>query len=189
MFRSKIVLTGIAALMLAGCAGLSATSASATSGARTTATTTSTAGMTKIVVWSVNSDGPDFRSILTGAVGDYGPAVTVLPDGATDPSHSNDLELKLSRGSFKISIAKLDAAFVAAVTHWPYNATTCSIHGSITGAAPVVAGSGTGAYRDIAGSFTLTLSLDEDWVRGPGCTESTAFSAQLLQLDGTGYLS
>jgi ABC-type hemin transport system ATPase subunit len=48
-------------------------------------------------------------TILTGGVGDYGPAVTVLPDGAVDPSRSSELELKLSRGSFRLSIAKLDA--------------------------------------------------------------------------------
>jgi hypothetical protein len=43
----------------------------------------------------VNSDGPDFRAILTGAVGDYGPAVTVLPNGTVDPEHTSEMELKL----------------------------------------------------------------------------------------------
>jgi len=41
-------------------------------------------------VYSINSDGPDFRSILTGAAGDYGPAVTVYPDGGVDPQHTSE---------------------------------------------------------------------------------------------------
>ena len=49
------------------------------------------------MVYSINSDGPDFRAVVTGAVGDYGPAVTVHPDGTVNPSHSSDLELKLHR--------------------------------------------------------------------------------------------
>jgi hypothetical protein len=179
----KTLLTAIAAVMLAGCASQSVTSAAETTAA-TSGTTTA-----RLVAWSVNSDGPDFQVILTGGVGDYGPAETVLPDGAVDPSHSSELELRLSRGSFRLSIAKLDAAFVSAVAHWPFDATTCSIHGAITEAAPVVEGSGTGAYRGIAGSFMLTIGLDEDWVRTPGCDESTAFRAQLLLLSGTGHLS
>ena len=57
------------------------------------------------MVYSINSDGPDFRAVVTGAVGDYGPAVTVHPDGTVDPSHSSELELKLTAGSFRLSIA------------------------------------------------------------------------------------
>lgn len=81
---------------LAGCA--SAASQAATSATRTTTVATATGsatGATRIVVWSVNSDGPDFRAILTGAVGDYGPAVTVLPNGTVEPEHTSEMELKL----------------------------------------------------------------------------------------------
>src|SRR5204863_2344687 len=128
------------------------------------------AGTARIVVWSVDSDGPDFRAIATGAVGDYGPAVTVGHDGTVDPEHTSELELNLTQGSFRLSIAKLASEFRHVVGHWPYDRATCSVHGTVTSPAPVVAGSGTGAYRGIAGAFTLTISLDEDWIKGPACT-------------------
>jgi hypothetical protein len=182
--KPKVVLTAIlAAATIAGCA--SATSQAAVTQA-TTLAATGHAETAHITVWSVNSDGPDFRAILTGAVGDYGPGVTVYPDGAVDPAHSSDLKLNLSHGSFLLSIAKLDSEFGHAVVRWPYDRATCSIHGTVTGTAPIVAGSGTGAYRGIAGAFTLTLSLDEVWVRGPACSESSPFQAQLILMAGTG---
>ena len=179
--KTKLAAIALTVMSLAGCA---------TANASTTITTRPTPpATTHIVVWSVNSDGAHFRAILTGGVGDYGPAVTVLPDGAVDPSHSSELELKLSRGSFRLSIAKLDAEFADVVAQWPYDAVTCSIHGTIAGTVPVVEGSGTGDYRGIAGSFTATISLDEDWIRERGCNETTPFRAQLLQITGTGHLS
>jgi hypothetical protein len=174
----KTLLTALTVMSLAGCATATASTIGATS-----PTTT------HIVVWSVNSDGADFRTILTGGVGDYGPAVTVLPDGAVDPSHSSELKLKLSRGSFRLSIAKLDAAFVPAFSRFPYDGATCSVRGTVTGTAPIVAGSGTGAYRGIAGSFALTISVDEVDVKKPACDGATGFVAQLLLFEGTGHLS
>ena len=80
------------------------------------------------MVWSVNSDGPNFRAILTGAVGDYGPGVSVYPDGAVDPDHGSELKLSLSHGTFRLSIEKLDSEFGHAVVRWPYDRATCSIH-------------------------------------------------------------
>jgi hypothetical protein len=119
-------------------------------------------------------------------VGDYGPAVTVHPNGTVDPEHTSELELNLTQGSFRLSIAKLASEFTHVVGRWPYDRGTCSIHGTVTGTAPIVAGSGTGAYRGIAGTFTLTIGLDEDWIKGPACTEATGFQAQLLLIEGSG---
>jgi hypothetical protein len=196
MMKPKVALTAVlAAVTLIGCASTvsraaaSETTASETTASETTATAaaaTAHADAAHIMVWSVNSDGPGFRVILTGAVGDYGPAVTVYPDGAVDPGHTSELELKLSHGSFRLSIAKLDSAFVRVVARWPYDRSTCSIHGTVTGLAPIVAGSGSGAYRGVAGAFTLTLSLDEVWVKGPACNETTPFQSQLIVIAGTG---
>jgi hypothetical protein len=177
--KLKIAATAmLAAAVAVGCASAPSRAAgSAPAGQAETA---------RIVVWSVNSDGPDFRAIATGAVGDYGPAVTVLPNGTVDPEHTSELELNLAQGSFRLSIAELAYEFSHVVEHWPYDRATCSIHGTVTGTAPVVAGSGTGAYRGITGTFTLTISLDEDWVKGPACTETSGFRAQLLLISGSG---
>jgi hypothetical protein len=185
--KQQITLTALlpAALLLAGCAP--AASQPSQRQAAVTAVT-GDAGTAHITAWSVNSDGPGFRAILTGAVGDYGPGVTVYPDGAVDPGHTSELELKLSRGSFRLSIAAIDSAFTHAVARWPYDRATCSIRGTVSGTVPVVAGSGTGAYRGITGTFTLTISLDEDYVTGPACSETTPFRAQIILVTGTGYV-
>jgi hypothetical protein len=188
----KILTCLVLASALAGCApAVGAAAGTATAGAATAAIAgAATAGAhaqtARLVVWSVNSDGPDFQAILTGAIGDYGPGLTVHPDGTPDPSHGSELSLRLGHGSFRLSIGKLDAAFAHAAIRWPYDRATCSIHGTITGTVPIVPGSGTGAYRGIAGAFTVTLSLDEDWKKGPACNETSAFQAQLLLITGSG---
>jgi hypothetical protein len=82
------------ALTLAGCASPPAAQAASPAAAAAvssapTAVTSQAANPAHLMIYSINSDGPYFRATLTGAVGDYGPAVTVLPDGTVDPQHSS----------------------------------------------------------------------------------------------------
>ena len=62
-----------------------------------------TGSKANILIYSINSDGPHFRAVVTGAVGDYGPAVTIYPDGQIDPMHNSEIELKLAHGSFRLT--------------------------------------------------------------------------------------
>ena len=142
-------------------------------------------GSVHFIGYSHNSDGPDFTVILTGAVGDYGPAVTVHPNGTIDPEHSSELRLGLRNGSFRLNIASLDKKIIDAGTHWPSYSRTRSFYLSVTAATPVVAGSGTGSYRGIGGSFSMTVTIDEvdkTHANGP-------FLAQLIFLTGSGTVS
>jgi hypothetical protein len=182
-----IMLAG--ALAVTGCAATAATSSTASaSAADTSAAAPATAGGTAhIMAYSINSDGPDFRVIVTGAIGDYGPAVTVYPDGKVDPSHTHDLELKLTHGSFKLSLTELDNRFVAVTSHEPIYPHTCSDHMTATAAMPIVAGSGTGAYRGISGRFDVTITADE--VEKKPCQPAAAFQWQALVLTGPGTVS
>ena len=41
-------------------------------------------GAVNVTIWSIDSDGAGFQAILSAAIGDYGPAVTVFPDGKVD---------------------------------------------------------------------------------------------------------
>lgn len=138
------------------------------------------------MLYSINSDGPGFRAVVTGAIGDYGPAVTVYPDGQVDPSHSNDMELKLAHGSFKLSIAAFDKKFVQITKHEPIYQGTCSDVFRLTTDLPVVAGSGTGAYRGITGGFTVTLTGDE--VQAQPCGAGS-FAWQVLVIAGSGHVA
>ena len=137
-----------------------------------------------------NDDLPGATVVLSGAIGDFGAAVSVLPNGTVDPEHSSQLRLALTQGSFRIVIGPLHLALENALSHAPYNLQTCSGHAAVTGAAPIVAGSGTGAYKGISGSFTLTITLNEADAK-PGCQpfSGTALLAQSIFIAGTGTAS
>jgi hypothetical protein len=184
-FAFAISVAGLAAtLAISGCASAAA------SPTRPTSQTAAGSGGSEahIIVYSINSDGPDFRAIVTGAVGDYGPAVTVHPDGTVDPEHSSEMELRLTHGSFRLGIAGLDAKIVDAYRHWPSNVSTCSGSIGFTLAVPVVAGSGTGSYRGISGSFAVTVAIAEVDVK-PVCNGTSEFLSQVILMAGSGAVS
>jgi hypothetical protein len=175
------------ALAVTGCAGSAASTAATSTAATGTAAAPAAADAAHLMVYSINSDGPDFRAIVTGAIGDYGPAVTVFPDGKTDPSHAHDLELKLTRGSFKLSLTELDKKFVAVTSHEPIYPRTCSDYMTASAPMAIVPGSGTGAYRGISGRFAVTITGDE--VEKKPCRPVGAFLWQALVLRGPGRVS
>ncbi|HTV99630.1 MAG TPA: hypothetical protein VMF87_04970 [Streptosporangiaceae bacterium] len=168
-------------------AGALAVTGCASAAAKSAAGSAQVSHAVHVMVYSINSDGPDFRAVLDGAIADYGPAVTVYPDGKIDPSHSSDLQLNLTRGSFRLHIAGLTQRFVAATSHEPIYPRTCSDHLSVTAPVAVVAGSGTGAYQKISGRFTVTAALDED--ETPPCPGPTAFRWQVITMSGSGFIT
>src|SRR5215469_9999148 len=158
------------ALVTGGCISAAAgpSPAAATASARAAA---ATGGKANIVIYGVNTDGAYWHAIVSGVIGDYGPAVSIYPNGNIDPAHDSEMELRLTHGSFQLSIAALDKAFIKAGSR-----------------APIVAGSGTGAYRGIRGAFPVTLTLNE--VEAGPCQPSPgAFRAQLITLSGSGTVS
>jgi hypothetical protein len=179
----------IGALALTGCASAGAKPSATRSAATTTAVTRPAAadGRANIFLYSINTDSHDLQAIVTGAVGDYGPAVTVGPDGQVGPGHTGEMELKLTRGSFRISIADLDQKVVKATSHEPIYPRTCSTFIDVTAAAPIVAGSGTGSYRGISGSFSVTATVDE--VHVTPCHPVLSILRQVIVLAGPGTVS
>jgi hypothetical protein len=160
-------------------AGASSTSAPATAPANGTA---------NIMIYSANTDGAYFQAIVSGVLGDYGSTVSIDPHGSVDPSHTSEMELRLTQGSFALSATALNDAFVSVDSHEPIYTTTCSDLISVTATTPIVAGSGTGAYRGIRGSFSVTLTLNE--VEARPCQPSPdAFRAQLITMAGSGTVS
>jgi hypothetical protein len=147
-----------------------------------------TGGKANIMIYGVNTDGAYWHAIISGVIGDYGPAVSIYPDGKVDPAHNSQMDLRLTHGSFRLSIAALDKAFVKATSHEPIYPKTCTDLISVTGTTPIVAGSGTGAYRGISGSFPVTITLNE--VEARPCQPSPgAFRAQLITVSGSGTVS
>ena len=171
-------------LVTGGCVSAAAKSpaAAATASARAAA---AAGGTANIVIYGVNTDGAYWHVIMSGVIGDYGLAVSIYPDGNVDPAHNSEMELRLTHGSFRLSIAALDKAFVKATRREPVYPKTCTDLISVTGTAPIVAGSGTGAYRGIRGSFPVTLTLNE--VEATPCPG--AFRTQLITMAGSGAIS
>jgi hypothetical protein len=140
-----------------------------------------------LVGYSKNSDGPGLTVIVTGAIGDYGRAVTVHPNGTIDPEHTSELSLGLRNGSFRLDIASLDKKIVSVTSHWP-STPTCSFHLRVAAPTTVVAGSGTGSYRGVSGSINMTVTIDEVDVKPcPGGT--SRFLSQLIVFVGSGTVS
>ncbi len=182
-------LTG--ALALAGCApagtSASAASARAATPAPATPAPAPASGSTNIMVYSLNSDGPYASAIVTGAVGDHGSAITIDPGGKPSRDNASDLEFKLTRGSFRLSIAGISRKLVSAASHEPVYPGTCSTFIRVTAATPIVPGSGTGSYRGIRGSFSTTITVAEDHPRP--CQPVTGFLRQIIVLAGPGTVS
>ena len=187
-FVSTLAIAAFAsALVTGGCVSAATTppAAAATASGRAAA---ATGGTANIMIYAVNTDGAYFRAIVSGVIGDYGPAVSIYPDGQVDPAHNSQMELRLPQGSFRLSIAALDKAFVKAASHEPIYPKTCTDLISVTKTSPIVAGSGTGAYRGIRGSFGVTITLNE--VEARPCQPSPgAFRTQLITLAGPGTIS
>jgi hypothetical protein len=139
-----------------------------------------------------NNDGPSQAVIVTGAIGDYGEAVSVHPDGSVDPEHDSELGLQLAHGTLRLDTASLDKAFIAAIRRdFPTDATTCSGSVAVTQQVPIVPGSGTGAYKGVGGAFTLTATLDEvdQASAAQPCDGSAAFLSQAIVVTGRGTVS
>jgi hypothetical protein len=185
---------GVVGMLLAG----GCSSAGTTVGRSTATTVIGSAGDTSsattnnrqsvhLTAYSDN-DGPTSRVVITGAIGDYGEAVSVNQDGSVNPEHNSELGLRLSHGTFTLNVAELETMFVDAVRALPPNAVGCSGTASATDAVPVVAGSGTAKYKGITGTFDLTITLDEVYVPS-SCAPTSAFLAQAIVLTGSGSIS
>lgn len=182
MNRKMLTAVAAAAVLAGGVA-----TASCASAATSQATTTGHSGTTQLMIWSLNSDGPYFQGIATGAVGDYGKGETVLPDGKIDPEHTSELQLNMTHGSFRLGIAAIGKGVVER-KRWQWNTSNCSGRVSFGARVPIVAGSGTGAYRGVTGTFGVTVTIEEVDVK-PVCNGTSGFLSQIILLDGTGSVS
>jgi hypothetical protein len=189
---SVLAATAFASALLAGGAVSAATNAPAAgagaTAARGTATAPARGGTVRFTAYT-NDDLPGATVVLTGAIGDFGAAVSVLPNGTIDPEHSSEFNLALAHGSFRILIGPLHAKLVQAFAHFKPNLRTCSGHVAATGAAPVVTGSGTGSYKGIRGNFRLTITVNEVDGQSTCHNGPAVLFAQALFIVGSGTIS
>lgn len=173
----------LAALTIAAACTLSCTA---------TAAPAQPSGGTVHIIDYTDNDGATTTAVLTGAVGDLGDAISVNPDGSLSTGHS-ELNLTLSQGTFRLDVAALDKKFATAAGTVPFQhgPASCSGFLAVDGTAPIIAGSGTGAYRGIRGTFQLTMTLNE--VDAPTtndrCDVTGALIGQVIVIDGTADIS
>jgi hypothetical protein len=182
----------VGVLLGAGCAAGSPGSPGAASAGTghaggETAAATAVGGAVQVYEYA-DSDGAGASVILTGAIGDFGAAVSVYPDGAIDPQHDSQVNLALTKGSFRIGVAALDKKIVSGFSHFRPDPRTCSGVVRATATTPVVPGSGTGAYRRISGSFLLTVTIAEI-VPKSRCDGTGALLGQAVITTGSGRVS
>jgi hypothetical protein len=134
-----------------------------------------------------DNDGTKAKVVLTGAVGDYGDAVSLTSNGDAHGQRT-DIDLNLTQGKFRINIADIDKKLVDAFTHFPSNTTTCSGLVTASGTAPIEAGSGTGAYQGISGHFDLTVNVNEVDVKDH-CGPGAKFLSQTVVITGPGTVT
>jgi hypothetical protein len=186
-FTIAAALAGVLALV--GCTAATTSSTAATSGTTRAAAgnPASLPGLTYVTAYSINTDNPTLTSVVSGAIGDYGPAEEVSPGSTGVSAHGGELELKLARGTFRLNVADIDKKFIEGTSHEPVFPRTCSTYVSVSDAVPIVPGSGTGTYQGIAGTFAMTLTLNE--VHNSPCTTSVSILRQVIVLSGAGKIA
>lgn len=129
-----------------------------------------------------DNDGTQSTVVLSGAIGDFGQAV-----------RSNDrqsiMTLHLSHGTFQLDITNLAKHFTTATGKAAFNQTTCSGNVSVDDPAPIITGSGTGAYSGISGNFSLSMNLDEVVPTQQGCSANSKMLSQAIVTSGWGNVS
>src|SRR5580700_6495984 len=110
------------ALVAGGCVSAAAKPPAAAAAASARAATAA-GGTANIMIYGVNTDRAYWHAIISGVIGGYGPAVSIYPDGQVDPAHNSEMELRLTHGSFRLSIAALDKKFVKSASHEPVPST------------------------------------------------------------------
>jgi hypothetical protein len=106
-------------------------------------------GQIQFIVQPGNEQGSG-KIVVTGAIGDY---------GTTSPSKHAGHKVygiaKLKKGSFEVDLTKIEKKMNS--QNPPVNQSTCSAE--LSGTAPAKISKGTGLYKGISGSVSLTESF------------------------------
>ena len=103
-----------------------------------------------VKLFATPSDGLHATILMTGAIGDYGNALTIDKNGRPDPNGSY-VKVTLQKGGFEINSTTLNAK--ANKAQPTFNTATCSAALSVAG--PVTLFNGTGLYTGVAGTLTV----------------------------------
>jgi hypothetical protein len=96
------------------------------------------------------------KVVVTGAIGDYGKAVSEDANGKVDPN-GNFEKLTLKQGGFTVDVTAFSKAIQKQFSKERINPSNCSL--ALTGNGPGTIETGTGAYAGIGGKLRITLII------------------------------
>ena len=138
-------------LIASGLAVLAMVATSFVAGPETAATTKG--GVIYFDVTPNNS--ATYPIVITGAFADYGTATTINQNGTVD-ANGNFVKIALKQGGFEVNSTTLNKK--ASSTPPTFNSTTnCSYSFNVSG--PISLSNGTGAYKGISGTLSMTESF------------------------------
>ena len=167
---------GVVASVLVGCAPAGG------------ATASSPRAQGVVTVAATSNGSASGRVVLTGAIGDSGTTLRVNATGKAD-ARGGYIKLSLRQGTVEVNLRTLDTLLTRAVFLTP----TCSATLSASSPASVV--SGTGAYRGITGTITLTVTVSMVLPRYASgshkgtCNVDGTSTGELVTFSGSGPIS
>jgi hypothetical protein len=139
----------------------------------------------KISVFVTHGSATTDKILITGAIGDYGTAISQDANGKVDPNGSFE-KIKLKQGGFIVNATGLNKKIGS--TKPTVNNSTCSF--ALSGSGPVTIGNGTGAYAGIAGKVTMTFTFAAIAPKtAKGCSFKQNPASSYQSLSGTGSVS
>jgi hypothetical protein len=110
----------------------------------------------KIAFYADLGDGASHHAVFTGAVGDYGSVVNIDKNGKVD-QNGNFVKVTLTKGTFEIDATALNGKLSKNTPPLALSENNCSA--AFSGSAPVKLYNGTGLYKGIAGTATVTVTF------------------------------
>jgi hypothetical protein len=114
-------------------------------------TTMPTGGTVKVFVTPMGANGEHGTILIIGAIGDWGTTLNVNANGTADPN-GNYARVSLQKGTFLVNLTSFNA--VANKVQPTFYGSSCSAVFSVKG--PIGLSEGTGGYKGISGTLTIT---------------------------------
>ena len=108
----------------------------------------------KIAFYANVNSAPN-HAVFTGAIGDYGTVVNIDKKGKID-QNGNFVKVTLTKGTFQIDATALNSKLSKNTPPLALSENNCSA--AFSGSAPVKLYDGTGLYKGIAGTATVTVT-------------------------------
>ncbi len=156
-------------------------------GAGSVALAASTPQGGKIRLFVTNSSATKSKITITGAIGDYGTAVSQDAKGKVEPNGAFK-KVTLKHGGFIVNATGLDKKLNSAKP--TVNRTTCSV--VFTGTGPATIGDGTGAYAGISGTVAITFTfagVAPKTAKGCNLANNAPVFGQYQSVTGSGSVS